>query len=73
MHGFLSVLVAVFSNKVWVLNGHYNGVADTYREIGSFFGARLLTLVRVRSLLICHQKQNVADIMFLSSASHRFL
>lgn len=42
---FLSVLVAFFSNKVWVFNSHYTGVSDTLREMLSFFGARLLTLV----------------------------
>ncbi|WKF84757.1 GtrA family protein [Lacticaseibacillus pantheris] len=41
----LSVLVAFFSNKVWVFNSHYGNFADTFREMISFFGARLATLV----------------------------
>ncbi|KRM87807.1 GtrA family protein [Lacticaseibacillus thailandensis] len=41
---FLSVLVAFFSNKVWVFNSHYGSFSDTLRELVSFFGARLVTL-----------------------------
>lgn len=41
---FLSVLVAFFSNKVWVFNSHYSSVADTLREMLTFFVARIATL-----------------------------
>lgn len=40
----ITVLVAYFSNKVWVFGSKYSGLANTLREMGSFFSFRLVTL-----------------------------
>ena len=42
---FLSVLVAFFTNKVWVFGSHYTTISDFIVEILRFFFYRGLTLV----------------------------
>lgn len=42
---FVSVLVAYFTNKVWVFGSHYTTVSDFIAEIFRFFFYRALTLV----------------------------
>lgn len=42
---FLSVLVAYFTNKVWVFGSHYSTVKAFVREFCSFYFYRALTLV----------------------------
>jgi putative flippase GtrA len=42
---FVSVLVAYFTNKVWVFGSHYTTVSDFIAEIFCFFFYRALTLV----------------------------
>lgn len=42
---FLSVLVAYFTNKVWVFGSHYTTVSDFITELFRFFFYRALTLV----------------------------
>lgn len=39
----LSVLVAFFTNKVWVFSSHYTTWYAFWRELGSFFFFRLLS------------------------------
>ncbi|WP_412988361.1 GtrA family protein [Pediococcus siamensis] len=39
----ISVLVAFFTNKVWVFSSHYTTWAAFWRELGSFFFFRLLS------------------------------
>ncbi|GEK28296.1 GtrA family protein [Furfurilactobacillus siliginis] len=41
---FLSVLVAYLTNKVWVFGSKYSTVGAFFREMGSFFFFRILTL-----------------------------
>lgn len=40
----LAVLFAYVTNRRWVFDSHAKGARDTMREMGSFFGGRLLTL-----------------------------
>lgn len=42
---FLSVLVAYFTNKVWVFNSHYSTVKAFVKEFFSFYFYRGLTLI----------------------------
>ena len=42
---FVSVLVAYFTNKVWVFGSHYTTVSDFISELFRFFFYRALTLV----------------------------
>lgn len=42
---FVSVLVAYFTNKVWVFGSHYTAVSDFLVEMLRFFFYRALTLV----------------------------
>lgn len=42
---FVSVLVAYFTNKVWVFGSHYTTVGDFLAELFRFFFYRALTLV----------------------------
>ena len=42
---FVSVLVAYFTNKVWVFGSHYTTVSDFLVELLRFFFYRALTLV----------------------------
>ncbi|WP_283621974.1 GtrA family protein [Limosilactobacillus avium] len=42
---FVSVLVAYFTNKVWVFGSHYTTVSDFITELFRFFFYRALTLV----------------------------
>lgn len=42
---FVSVLVAYFTNKVWVFGSHYSTVSDFITELFRFFFYRALTLV----------------------------
>ena len=42
---FVSVLVAYFTNKVWVFDSHYTTVSDFLVEMLRFFFYRALTLV----------------------------
>lgn len=42
---FVSVLVAYFTNKVWVFGFHYTTVSDFITELFRFFFYRALTLV----------------------------
>ncbi|WP_242364350.1 GtrA family protein [Limosilactobacillus antri] len=42
---FVSVLVAYFTNKVWVFGSHYTTVSDFLAEMLRFFFYRALTLV----------------------------
>lgn len=42
---FLSVLVAYFTNKVWVFNSHYSTVKAFVKEFLSFYFYRGLTLI----------------------------
>lgn len=42
---FVSVLVAYFTNKVWVFGSHYTTVSDLLVEMLRFFFYRALTLV----------------------------
>lgn len=42
---FVSVLVAYFTNKVWVFGSHYTTVSDFLVELLRFFVYRALTLV----------------------------
>ena len=42
---FISVLVAYFTNKVWVFGSHYTTVSDFIAELLRFFFYRALTLV----------------------------
>lgn len=39
----LSVVFAYFTNRVWVFQSHAKGAAALFREVLSFFGARLLS------------------------------
>ena len=39
----LSVIFAYFTNRVWVFQSHAKGAAALFREVLSFFGARLLS------------------------------
>lgn len=41
----ITVLVAYFSNKVWVFGSSYISLADTVREMASFFSLRVITLL----------------------------
>lgn len=41
----ITVLVAYLTNKVWVFNSHYTTIAAFFKELGSFFFFRLLTLI----------------------------
>ncbi|MCF6160760.1 MAG: GtrA family protein [Furfurilactobacillus sp.] len=41
----LSVLVAYITNKLWVFSSHAKGFRENMREITSFFGFRILTLL----------------------------
>lgn len=42
---FVSVLVAYFTNKVWVFDSHYTTISDFLVELLRFFVYRALTLV----------------------------
>ena len=42
---FVSVLVAYFTNKVWVFGSHYTTISDFLAELLRFFVYRALTLV----------------------------
>lgn len=42
---FVSVLVAYFTNKVWVFGSHYTTISDFITELFRFFFYRALTLV----------------------------
>ena len=42
---FASVLVAYFTNKVWVFGSHYTTVSNFFTELGAFFFYRALSYV----------------------------
>lgn len=45
------VLFQFFTNRTWVFDGHVEGAAAFFRQMGSFFGGRVFTLALEEILL----------------------
>lgn len=41
----VSVLFQYFTNRTWVFDGYTNGTIDLIKQIASFFGGRIFTLI----------------------------